>query len=169
MKKLTAYDVAQIALLASMIAVTGSFKLPTGVPGAEFQLSAPLAVAIAAVFGFWRYITAGIIASFILMLLGIHNFINFEISMVFRLAAGGLVAILGPSLPVLLMAGPTGTAAARWVLALTLGIDAWPLLVAALPGMVYTMLLVWPLYKTLQRVKTIVEAQYGKHKHSHSI
>ena len=35
-----------------MITVLGAIKIPNIIPGIEFQLSAPLAVAICAVFGF---------------------------------------------------------------------------------------------------------------------
>ncbi|RXT06993.1 hypothetical protein [Ammoniphilus sp. CFH 90114] len=153
MKRWTPLDIAQIGLLAALITVAGFFKIPSGIPGSDFQLSAPLAVAIAGVFGFRRYITAGILSSLVLFFLGIHNLLNVEIAMVFRFVAGGLVALLGTSLPVLLLAGPIGSVTARWVLSLTLGVEAWPLLLAAIPGMVFTAIAVWPLYKLLQRVK----------------
>ncbi|MFC3884545.1 hypothetical protein ACFOU2_13940 [Bacillus songklensis] len=159
MKKWTTYDLAQIALLASFIAITGAIKVPTGIPGSEFQLSAPIAVAIAAVFGFKRYITAGIIASLILFLLGMHNLLNIEIAMVFRIVAGGLVALLGPSLPVLMLAGPIGSVAARWALALSLSIPAGPLLLAALPGMVFTALTVWPLKQLFEKISEKTEVR----------
>lgn len=146
-------DITIIALLAALIAVTGSFKIPLGIPGAEFQLSAPIAVAIAAVFGFRRYIIAGILASSIMFLLGLHTLFNVEISMVFRLVAGGIVAWFGTSLPVLALAGPIGSTAARWVLGMTLGVPVWPLWLAALPGMVFTAITVWPLMKILRRAK----------------
>ena len=35
-----------------MISILGSIKIPNIIPGIEFQLSAPLAVAICSVFGF---------------------------------------------------------------------------------------------------------------------
>ncbi|GEN34707.1 hypothetical protein [Aneurinibacillus danicus] len=152
MKKKTE-EMTIIALLASLIAVTGAFKIPLGIPGAEFQLSAPIAVAIAAVFGFRRYIIAGVLASAVMLLLGVHNLLNVEISMVFRLVAGGIVALFGTSIPVLALAGPVGSAAARWVLSLTLGVSTVPLLLAALPGMVFTAITVWPLVKVMRRAK----------------
>ncbi|WP_102692199.1 hypothetical protein [Rummeliibacillus pycnus] len=145
MKKWTTYDLAQIALLASFIAISGSIKIPIGIPGSEFQLSAPIAVAIVAVFGFKRYILAGILASLILFLLGIHNLFNVEIAMTFRIVAGGLVALFGTSFPVLMLAGPIGTAAARMVLAFTLDIPSGPLLLTAIPGMIFTAATVLPL------------------------
>ncbi|MFB5283980.1 hypothetical protein [Peribacillus sp. Hz7] len=152
MKKWTTYDLALIALLASFIAITGAIKIPIGIPGSEFQLSAPIAVAIAAVFGFKRYLLAGILASLILFLLGIHNLLNIEIAMTFRIVAGGIVALFGTSLPVLMLAGPIGTAVARFVLAFTLGVPSGPLLLAAIPGMIFTALTVWPLKEVFKKI-----------------
>jgi uncharacterized membrane protein len=160
MKKWTTYDLAQISLLASFIAITGSIKIPTGIAGAEFQLSAPMAVAIAAVFGFKRYIAAGIISSLILFLLGMHNLLNIEIAMVFRLVAGGLVALFGTSLPVLMLAGPAGSAAARLALSFSLGIPAAPLILAALPGMLVTAVTVWPLKQLFEKIRKKTEAHH---------
>ncbi len=55
--------ISEIALLAAFIAVSGAFKLPSFIPGSEFQLSAPLAVAICGVFGTKKYLLAGLLAS----------------------------------------------------------------------------------------------------------
>ena len=46
--------ITEIAILTAMITVLGAIKIPNVIPGIEFQLSAPLAVAICAVFGFNR-------------------------------------------------------------------------------------------------------------------
>ena len=56
-------EISEIALLAAFIAVSGAFKLPSFIPGSEFQLSAPIAVAICGVFGIKKYLLAGILAS----------------------------------------------------------------------------------------------------------
>ena len=48
--------ITEIAILTAMITVLGAIKIPNVIPGIEFQLSAPLAVAICAVFGFKKYI-----------------------------------------------------------------------------------------------------------------
>ncbi|USK71997.1 hypothetical protein [Peribacillus asahii] len=152
MKKWTTYDLALIALLASFIAITGAIKIPIGIPGSEFQLSAPIAVAIAAIFGFKRYLLAGSLASLILFLLGIHNLLNIEIAMTFRIVAGGIVALFGTSLPVLILAGPIGTVVARFVLAFTLGVPSGPLLLAAIPGMIFTALTVWTLKEVFKKI-----------------
>lgn len=151
--KINVYNLTEVALLAAMIAVTGLIKIPTVFPGSEFQLSAPLAVAITAAFGFWRYMSAGIIASLVLMILGVHNLLNVEVSMIYRIIAGGFVTLFGHSIPILVIAGPIGTAAARLGLSITLDVSFWPLLLNALPGMIYTAISVYPLYRMLVRVK----------------
>ncbi len=151
-RKFSTYDLAQISLLACLIIVSVMFKIPIGIPGSEFQLSAPIAVAIAAVFGFKRYFLAGIIASLMLSLLGIHSILNVEISLIFRLTVGLLIVLLGTSIPVLVLAGPIGTTIARFGLAFTLGTPFLPLLILAIPGMVITAVSVYPITKILHTI-----------------
>lgn len=145
--------VTEVGLLTAFITITGTFKLPGLLPGTEFQLSAPLAVAICAVFGFGKYITAGVLSSVVGLLLGTQSLLNVFIAMVFRVTVGMLVVLLGRSWPVIILAGPAGSAAARLALGGIVGKAAIPLLLAALPGMVYTALLAWPLTALLKRVK----------------
>lgn len=147
----------ETALLVALISVTGAVKLPGLVPGTEFQLSAPLAVAICAVFGFKRYIVAGMLASAISLALGTSNLLNVFISMVFRLTVGGLLTVFGTSWPVVSLAGPVGSAVARLSLGGLLGKAAIPLVIAAIPGMVYTALAAWPLTMLLVRVRRQAE------------
>lgn len=146
------YTLVEISLLAAFIATTGSLKIPTGIPGSEFQLSAPVAIAICGVFGFRKYIIAGVLSSSILFMFGVHTLFNVEIAMVFRIVAGGIIAIFGTSLPVVAIAGPIGTLAARIVLALTLQIPAATLIIPAIPGMIFTALTSYPLMKILQNI-----------------
>ena len=146
-------EIALIAILAVIIAISGSLKIPSPFPGTEFQLSAPLAVAIAACFGFTRYILAGLVASLLTLLLGTHTFINVLIAMTFRLVAGGTIALFGPRFWVVCLAGPLGSTAARIVVWLLLGKGLLPMLVASLPGMLFTVLTSWPLTKVLTRIK----------------
>lgn len=148
-------------MLACFIIIAGSFKIPTGIPGSEFQLSAPVAVAIAAVFGFKRYFLAGIIASLLLLLLGIHTILNVEISLIFRLTVGLIIVFGGRSLPVLIVAGPIGTAVARIGLAFTLGIPNLPLIIIAIPGMIITALCVWPVTNMLRTINEKVGGKYN--------
>lgn len=148
---------AETGLLAAFIFVTGAIKLPGLMPGTEFQLSAPLAVAICAVFGFRRYITAGLIASMIGLMLGSQNFLHVFIAMVFRLTVGGVLAVAGTSWPVVAVAGPLGSAVARLALGAIIGSAAIPLVVAAVPGMVYTAFAAWPLTLLLRKVRVNTE------------
>ncbi|MCI8287522.1 MAG: hypothetical protein HFH89_07710, partial [Lachnospiraceae bacterium] len=53
-------EMTTTALLAVLLAVMGMFRLPSLLPGCEFQLSAPFAVCIAACFGFKKYLKIGV-------------------------------------------------------------------------------------------------------------
>ncbi len=146
-------ELTLISMLAVIIAISGSFKVPSPFPGTEFQLSAPLAVAIAASFGFTRYILAGLIASLFTLVSGTHTFLNVVVAMTFRLVAGGTIALLGSRFWVICLAGPLGSTVARIVVWLLLGKGLLPMLVASLPGMLFTALASWPLTKVLTRIK----------------
>ncbi|WP_240904072.1 hypothetical protein [Bacillus sp. N1-1] len=160
MKRDQIREMTTISVLASLIIVTGMIKIPSPIPGSDFQLSAPLAVGIAVVFGFRRYIIAGILASSILLILGFHTILNVEISMVFRIVAGGAIALFGPSIPVVVFAGPLGSITARFVLAETLQVSVWPLLIAAVPGILFTAATVIPITSLLKRIKIERNKQY---------
>ena len=147
----------ETALLGALITITGAIKLPGLLPGTEFQLSAPLAVAVCAAFGFKKYIIAGILSSAVGLLLGTQTLFNVYVAMIFRLVVGGVLACGGTSWFLVLLAGPLGSAAARLSLALFLGQAAWPLLAAALPGMAYTAIAAWPLTQLLRRVRSQCE------------
>lgn len=147
----------ETALLTALITVTGAVKLPGIIPGTEFQLSAPLAVAVCAVFGFGKYITAGILSSLIGLMLGTQTIINVMIAMIFRLTVGGIIAVMGTAWPVVVLAGPVGSTVARLALGGIIGKAAVPLVLAAVPGMIYTAIAVWPLVQLLKRVKSQTE------------
>jgi hypothetical protein len=147
----------ETALLVTLITISGAIKIPGLFPGTEFQLSAPLAVAICAVFGFTKYITAGILSSLIGLILGTQTVLNVGIAMIFRVVVGICLAAFGISWPVLVVAGPLGSTVARLALGGILGKAAVPLLLAAVPGMAYTALTAWPLTLLLKRVKVQTE------------
>ncbi len=147
----------ETALLVTLITISGAIKIPGLFPGTEFQLSAPLAVAICGVFGFTKYITAGVLASLLGLILGTQTLLNVGIAMIFRIVVGVCLAAFGTSWPVLVIAGPLGSSVARLALGGILGKAAVPLLIAALPGMVYTALTAWPLTLLLKRVKVQTE------------
>ena len=153
MKPVDPRTMAEIGLLTALITVTGAVKLPGFLPGTEFQLSAPLAVAICVAFGFKRYIVAGILSSVIGMALGTQNLLNVYVAMVFRLSVGLIVCLGGRNWLVASLAGPIGSALARIGLGLWVGTAVYPLLLAALPGMAYTAVAAWPLSLLLEHVR----------------
>lgn len=148
---------AETGLLAAFLFVTGAVKLPGLLPGTEFQLSAPLAVAVCAVFGFRRYIIAGLIASSLGLMLGTQNFLHVFIAMIFRLTVGGVLATAGTSWLAVAVAGPIGSAVARLALAAVIGQVAAGLVLAAVPGMLCTALTAWPLTVLLKKVRLNTE------------
>lgn len=147
----------ETALLTALITVTGAIKLPGFIPGTEFQLSAPLAVAICGVFGFTKYMTAGVLSSVIGLILGTQTILNVFIAMIFRVTVGLVIGVFGTSWPVLAMAGPLGSSLARLSLGGMLGKAVIPLLLAAVPGMIYTALAAYPITVILKRVKAQTE------------
>lgn len=131
-------DLCEIAILTVLIAVSGSFKIPGLVPGTEFQLSAPIAVAICGVFGFKKYIIAGIIASLLSLGLGTQTIFHVIIAMSFRITVGVIWLFLKSSKWFYVISGPVGTTVARGVMTCVLGKGFWAMVVSALPGMIFT-------------------------------
>lgn len=142
-------------MLTAILVVLGMMKIPSLIPGAEFQLSAPYAVCVAACVGFGRYLGIGICASIIQLLLGTHTILNVLIAMVFRIVAGAIVSVLPKSRAALYVAGPCGTAVARMVLGAVLHTSPWPLLVLALPGMLFTAVAVILMAPVVKRVAVL--------------
>ena len=140
------------ALLAVLILLSGSLKIPSPVIGGEFQLSAPIAVLICALFGFKRYFIAGVLASLLGMMLGIHTIFSVIIQMTFRLAAGGVMALFGTNLLTVIISGPLGTLLARLVMWQVTGVSWLVLTAAAAPGMVFTAVSAGALYKPAQKM-----------------
>ncbi|EGL42359.1 hypothetical protein [Megasphaera lornae] len=153
----TGRDICQIALLAALIGVSGMFKIPGIFPGTEFQLSASIAVGICGVFGFKKYITAGIIASVISLLLGVQTLISVCIAMTFRLTVGVVWMALGSSRVFYALSGPLGTTAARAVITLILGKGFTAMWLAACPGMVFTALTSFLAAHLLRRCQRAVQ------------
>ena len=154
MKDLSMKELTTIALLGVLILISGSFKIPSPLAGGEFQLSAPIAVLICACFGFKRYIIAGILAS-------MHNIINVLVQMVFRVVAGGTMALLGTNLLTVAVSGPLGTFAARLVLWQVTGVNWMVLTAAAFPGMIFTAFAAGAFYKPAQKLLTKVALLRG--------
>ena len=158
MKDLHMKELTTTALLGVLILISGSFKIPSPIAGGEFQLSAPIAVLICACFGFKRYIIAGVLASLLGMMLGMHNIINVLVQMVFRIVAGGTMALLGTNLLTVAISGPLGTFAARLVLWQVTGVSWLVLTASAVPGMIFTAIAAGAFYKPSQQLLTRVAA-----------
>lgn len=158
MKDLHMKELTTTALLGVLILISGSFKVPSPIAGGEFQLSAPIAVLICACFGFKRYIIAGVLASLLGMMLGMHNIINVLVQMVFRIVAGSTMALLGTNLLTVAISGPLGTFAARLVLWQVTGVSWVALTAAAAPGMIFTAIAASVFYKPAQQLLTRVAA-----------
>lgn len=156
MSNLSMKELTTTALLGVLILLSGSFKIPSPIAGGEFQLSAPIAVLICACFGFKRYIIAGVLASVLGMMLGMHNIINVLVQMVFRVVAGGTMAVLGTNLATVALSGPLGTFAARLVLWQVTGVSWMVLTAAAFPGMIFTAVAAGAFYRPAQRLITKV-------------
>ncbi len=140
------------AIMTTLLILAGMIKIPSFVQGAEFQLSAPLAICIVSLLGFKRYLGIGICSSCIQLMLGTHTIFNVTISMVFRIVAGTVVTLFPHKKTGILLAGPLGTAMARIVLAQILHIPAFPLLGAAIPGMIFTVACVFVLLPVLKGI-----------------
>lgn len=145
-------EITLVAILAVIIAISGTFKLPGLIPGTEFQMSAPIAIGICATFGFKRYISAGIIASILNLVMGTHTILNVVVAMVFRLVAGGIIGYFGTGILIVSIAGPIGTIVGRIVMSRLVGTPLNALLIAALPGMVYTLLSSYFIYKVIEKI-----------------
>lgn len=133
-------SITEIGILAAMITVLGAIKIPNVIPGIEFQLSAPLAVAICAVFGFKRYILAGILSSLIGLAMGTQNILNVCIAMQFRLIVGLILWLGQNKLWSIMLSGPIASTLARISLSFYFGKAAMAMVLAAVPGMIFTLL-----------------------------
>lgn len=137
-KKYSARELASDAILSVLLLITGMFKIPSFLPGAEFQISAPFAVAIAKNFGFKRYLMIGIASSFCGFALGVQNLLNIAVAMIYRIVAGAILALYKDSKFAVIISGPCGTLLSRIILAQLTGADMRLLILYALPGMVFT-------------------------------
>ncbi len=144
------------ALLGVIILLSGSLKIPSPIAGGEFQMSAPIAVLICACFGFKRYFIAGVLASLLGLMLGVHNIFSVAVQICFRAAAGGTMALLGVNLLTVAISGPLGTLFARIIMWQLTGISWLTLAAAALPGMVFTAAAAAALCQPTQRRKANV-------------
>ena len=118
----------------------------------RIQLSAPLAVAICAAFGFRKYIICGCLSSLIGLVLGTQNLLNVAIAMQFRLIVGLILWIGKNRMWSILISGPIASAIARITIGLSFGKMVIPMLVMAVPGMIFTVIVSPIFYSILHRL-----------------
>ena len=73
---ITPRTLALDGMFTALLILLGMIKLPSILPGAEFQLSAPYAVCLVAGVGFWRYLGIGVCASLVQLMMGTHTLWN---------------------------------------------------------------------------------------------
>lgn len=155
MKNGKGYDIREMAVdgvLTAILVILGMIKLPSIIPGTEFQLSAPYAVCIAVLVGFKRYLGIGICSSVIQLMLGTHTIWNVAVAMVFRVVAGSILSLTKNNRCGIYLAGPLGTIAARGFMAVLMHVPFWPLVIAAAPGMVFTVIGVVVVLPVMRRI-----------------
>lgn len=155
MKKDNSLKVKNLAIdgmMAALLFVTGLFKIPSLLPGTEFQLSAPYAVAIARTRGFARYLLFGAAASAVGFCLGMQNIYNVITAMVYRVTAGAIVSLFPGSRAAVAAGGPCGSFASRIVLGLLLHADIGTLLLFAAPGMIFTAITAPAMTKLMEKL-----------------
>ena len=81
--------------------------------------------------------------------------------MQFRLVVGAMIALFGRRLWVVALAGPLGTLTARLTLSLVVGKAAGALVLAALPGMVFTLFAAPVLVRVLQKATRLRPARHA--------
>lgn len=160
MVRLSSKEITQISCIAAILSIFAMIKLPSIIPGMEFQLSAPVSLLILAFFGIKKYFIGGLLSSFILLALGIFNPINIMISIIFRLVAIIIVYIFKTNVFSLIIASVLGSVISRIILSQILDLSLLIILINALPGIIFTILTVVPIYITLNEksiIKNITE------------
>lgn len=156
-KTYSARELASGGLVSVLLLITGMFKIPSFLPGAEFQISAPFAVAIAKKLGFKRYLMIGIASSLCGFALGVQNIMNITVAMIYRIAAGAVLTLFKDSRFAVIISGPCGTLLSRIILAQLTGADMRLLILYALPGMAFTAVTAPILVKAVKNCELFIQ------------
>ncbi|HCZ6518136.1 TPA: QueT transporter family protein, partial [Staphylococcus aureus] len=70
---MTSKDITQISVIAAILTILAALKIPSIIPGLDFQLSAPAALLILAFFGIKKYFLGGLLSSLLLLVFGVFN------------------------------------------------------------------------------------------------
>ncbi|MEM5398264.1 QueT transporter family protein [Staphylococcus gallinarum] len=142
-------EITHISCIAAILSIFAVIKMPSILPGLDFQLSAPVSLLILAIFGIKNYFGGGLLSSFILFILGIFNPINLIISFSFRLVAIFIVYFFKVNIFSLVAAAILGSTLSRIMLAQILNLPILLVLVNAVPGIIFTIVIVISLYFSL--------------------
>lgn len=106
---MTSKDITQISVIAAILTILAVLKIPSIIPGLDFQLSAPAALLILAFFGIKKYFLGGLLSSVLLLIFGVFNPINVIISIIFRVIAIAVVYLLKINVLSLVLASVLGS------------------------------------------------------------
>ncbi len=70
---MTSKDITQISVIAAILTILAVLKIPSIIPGLDFQLSAPAALLILAFFGIKKYFLGGLLSSVLLLIFGVFK------------------------------------------------------------------------------------------------
>lgn len=113
---MTSKDITQISVIAAILTILAVLKIPSIIPGLDFQLSAPAALLILAFFGIKKYFLGGLLSSVLLLIFGVFNPINVIISIIFRVIAIAVVYLLKINVLSLVLASVLGSLVSRLIL-----------------------------------------------------
>lgn len=142
-------EITQISCIAAILSLFAIIKIPSILPGLEFQLSAPVSLLILAIFGIKKYFIGGLLSSFILLILGIFNPIHLIVSFCFRFVAILVVYFLKVNIFSLVIAAILGSTLSRIILSQILNLPLLLVVINATPGIILTITLLISLYLPL--------------------
>ncbi|MCB8194472.1 QueT transporter family protein [Staphylococcus aureus] len=148
---MTSKDITQISVIAAILTILAVLKIPSIIPGLDFQLSAPAALLILAFFEIKKYFLGGLLSSLLLLVFGVFNPINVIISIIFRVIAIAVVYLLKINVLSLVLASVLGSLVSRLILSVILNLPVWVVLLNAIPGVIFTLIVAIPLYLILRK------------------
>ncbi|MRF37189.1 QueT transporter family protein [Staphylococcus sp. KY49P] len=155
-------EITQISCIAAILSIFAIIKMPSILPGLEFQLSAPVSLLILAIFGIKKYFIGGLLSSFILLILGIFNPINLIVSFCFRFVAILVIWFFKVNVFSLIIAAVLGSTLSRIILSQILNLPILVIVINATPGIIFTIIVLIPLYLSLIKNNLIKNSSINK-------
>lgn len=155
-------EITQISCIAAILSIFAIIKMPSILPGLEFQLSAPVSLLILAIFGIKKYFIGGLLSSFILLILGIFNPINLIVSFCFRFVAILVIWFFKVNVFSLIIAAVLGSTLSRIILSQILNLPILVVVINVAPGIMFTIIVLIPLYLSLIKNNLIKNISINK-------